>query len=46
MWSDIQPQPNFDYVKNTIAKAINVRAADLRAKAVITDAEERRRVKW
>ena len=30
MWSDVQPQPNFDYVKKRIAKAINVKASDFR----------------
>ena len=30
MWSDVQPQPNFDYIKKRIAKAINVKATDFR----------------
>ena len=32
MWSDVQPQPNFDYVKKRIAKAVNVKASDFRFK--------------
>ena len=37
MWSDVQPQPNFDYIKKRIAKAINVKATDFRFKKKTAD---------